>query len=134
MEKDEKIAKIKKDLRRLRKITHSVEVALQVKERHERRLSYLEREKPSKENIEEAQKIRKNLTSLRIDDIIKEATTLESLYMEAISKLEPLDRTIILDGYINGKAYWKIGRDIGYTEVGIQKRVNKIIEILANLI
>ena len=59
---------------------------------------------------------------------------LESLYMEAISKLEPLDRTIILDGYINGKAYWKIGRDIGYTEVGIQKRVNKIIEILANLI
>ena len=134
MEKDEKIAKIKKDLRRLRKITHSVEVALQVKERHERRLSYLEREKPSNENIEEAQKIRKNLASLRIDDIIKEATTLESLYMETISKLEPLDRTIILDGYINGKAYWKIGRDIGYTEVGIQKRVNKIIEILANLI
>ena len=107
---------------------------MQVKERHERRLSYLEREKPSKENIEEAQKIRKNLASLRIDDIIKEATTLESLYMEAISKLEPLDRTTILDGYINGKAYWKIGRDIGYTEVGIQKRVNKIIEILANLI
>ena len=134
MEKDEKIAKIKKDLRRLRKITHSVEVALQVKERHERRLSYLEREKPSKENIEEAQKIRKNLAYLRIDDIIKEATTLESLYMETISKLEPLDRTIILDGYINGKAYWKIGRDIGYTEVGIQKRVNKIIEILANQI
>ena len=134
MEKEEKIAKIKKDLRRLRKITHSVEVSLQVKERHERRLSYLEREKPSKENIEEAQKIRKNLASLRIDDIIKEATTLESLYMEAISKLEPLDRTIILDSYINGKAYWKIGRDIGYTEVGIQKRVNKIIEILANLI
>lgn len=107
---------------------------MQVKERHERRLSYLEREKHSKENIEEAQKIRKNLASLRIDDIIKEATTLESLYMETISKLEPLDRTIILDGYINGKAYWKIGRDIGYTEVGIQKRVNKIIEILANLI
>ena len=134
MEKDEKIAKIKKDLRRLRKITHSVEVALQVKERHEKRLSYLEREKPSNENFEEAQKIRRNLSSLRIDDIIKEATTLESLYMEAISKLEPLDRTIILDGYINGKAYWKIGREIGYTEVGIQKRVNKIIEILANLI
>ena len=134
MEKDEKIAKIKKDLRRLRKITHSVEVALQVKERHERRLSYLEREKPTKENIEEAQKIRTNLSSLRIDDIIKEATALESLYMEAISKLEPLDSTIILDGYINGKAYWKIGRDIGYTEIGIQKRVSRIIEILATLV
>lgn len=107
---------------------------MQVKERHERRLSYLEREKPTKENIEEAKKIRKNLSSLRIDDIIKEATMLESLYMEAISKLEPLDRTIILDGYINGTSYWKIGRDIGYTERGVQKRVTIAIKILANYV
>ena len=134
MEREITVAKIKRDLRRLRKVTHSVEVTLQVKERHEKRLSYLEREKPTKENIEEARKIRKNLASLRIDDIIKEATTLESLYMEAISKLEPLDRTIILDGYINGKAYWKIGRDIGYTENGVQKRVSRILEILATLV
>ena len=130
----EKKAKIKQDLRRLRKMAHSIEVALKVKERHERRLEYLQKETPTKENLEEAEKIRKNLSSLRIDDIIKKATTLESVYMDAISKLEPLDRTIILDGYINGKAYWKIGRDIGYTEIGIQKRVSRIIELLATLV
>lgn len=133
MEKDEKIAKIKKDLRRLRRITHSVDVVLQVKERHDKRISYLEREKPTKENIEEAQKIRKNLASLRIDDIIKEATTLESLYMEAISKLEPIDRIIIIDGYINGKAYWKIGKEIGYSERGIQKRASIIFEKISKM-
>lgn len=134
MEKDEKIERIKRDLRRLRKITHSIEVALQVKERHEKRLAYLTGVKPTKENLEEATKIRKNLESLRVEDCIKEATELESRYMEAISKLEPLDRTIILDGYINGKAYWKIGRDIGYTERGVQKRVVIAIETLANYI
>lgn len=133
MEREDKISKIKKDLRRLRKISHSVEVTLRVKERHERRLTYLE-EKNTKENLQEASNIRKNLSALRIDDVIREATALETLYMDAISKLEPLDRTIILDGYINGKAYWKIGRDIGYTEAGVQKRVNKIIETLATLI
>ena len=89
---------------------------------------------PTKENLEEATKIRKNLESLRVEDCIKEATELESRYMEAISKLEPLDRTIILDGYINGKAYWKIGRDTGYTERGVQKRVVIAIETLANYI
>ncbi len=133
MEREEKIFKIKKDLRRLRKISHSVEVALRVKERHEKRLVYLE-ERLTKDNVQEADNIRKNLSTLKIDEIIREATALESLYMDAISNLEPLDRTIILDGYINGKAYWKIGREIGYTEVGVQKRVNKIIETLATLI
>ena len=54
--------------------------------------------------------------------------------MEAINKLEPFDKTIILDGYINGKAYWKIGRDIGYTERGVQKRVSIAIELIASYI
>ena len=134
MEREEKITKIKKDLRRLRKITHSVEVALQVKERYERRLLYLQNKQDTKGSIAEEEKIRKNLAVLRIDDSIKESTELEALYMEAISKLEPLDRAIILDGYINGKAYWKIGRDIGYTEIGVQKRVKRIIEILATIV
>lgn len=133
MERDEKILKIKKDLRRLRKITHSVEVTLRVKEQYERRLAYLEERHP-KENRQEANNIRKNLSTLKIDESIREATALESLYMDVISKLEPLDRTIILDAYINGKAYWKIGRDIGYTEVGIQKRVKKIIETLSSMV
>ena len=134
MEREEKITKIKKDLRRLRKITHSVEVALQVKERYERRLLYLQNKQDTKGSVAEEEKIRKNLAVLRIDDSIKESTELEALYMEAISKLEPLDRAIILDGYINGKAYWKIGRDIGYTEIGVQKRVKRIIEILATIV
>ena len=134
MENNEKISKIKKDLRRLRNITHSIEVLLKVKEMQEKRISYLEWERPVIGSNEEAEKIRENQAALKIYENIKEVTTLESEYIEAISKLEPLDRTIILDGYINGKAYWKIGREIGYTEAGVKKRMQKIFEKLADIV
>ena len=126
--------KIKRDLRLLRKITHSIEVSLTVEKRHKERLEVLQKQQQTEEVKQNIADIEAVLATLDTAKYIQRATELESRYIEAINKLDPLDKTIILDGYINGKAYWKIGRDIGYTEVGIQKRVNKIIEILANLI
>ena len=125
---------VKRDLRHLRKITHSIEVALQVKERHEKRLEVLRQGKQSPEAIDEIMKVEKVLATLHIEENIKRATEIELRYIEAINKLEPLDKVIVLDGYINGKAYWKIGRDIGYTERGVQKRVSIIFEKLAKLL
>lgn len=125
---------VKRDLRHLRKITHSIEVALQVKERHEKRLEVLRQGKQSPEVIDEIAKVEKVLSTLHIEDNIKRATEIELRYVEAINKLEPLDKVIVLDGYINGKAYWKIGRDTGYTERGVQKRVSIIFEKLAKLL
>lgn len=126
--------KVKSDLRRLRKITHSITVALECKQNHERRLEVLRNGRQTQEATEEIKKLEEVLGSLHIEENIKKATALESLYMEAIDKLEGFDKIIIIDGYINGKAYWKIGRDIGYTEVGIRKRVEKAIEKLASLL
>ena len=125
---------VKRDLRHLRKITHSIEVALQVKERHEKRLEVLRQGKQSPEVIDEIVKVEKVLSTLHIEENIKKATEIELRYVEAINKLEPLDKVIVLDGYINGKAYRKIGRDIGYTERGIQKRVTIIFEKLAKML
>lgn len=128
--------KIKRDLKTLRKLTHSIESSLQVKERHEKRLVYLKESRGMDEptRIAEIEKLHSLLQSLKVDELIKESTALETLYMDAINKLEPLDRAIILEGYINGKAYWKIGRDIGYTERGVQNRINAIIEKLSKMI
>ncbi|MEG1608582.1 MAG: hypothetical protein RR338_03285 [Clostridia bacterium] len=134
MSSEDKIFTIKKDLRHLRKITHSIEVSLEVKIRHEKRLLLLESLTPNKEILDDIKKIKEVLATLNIEKYINKATELEARYISAINQLEPLDKMIILDGYINGKAYWKIGRDIGYTESGIQSRINKIIERLAALI
>lgn len=126
--------KIKRDLRLLRKITHSIEVSLTVEKRHKERLEVLQKQQQTEEVKQNIADIEAMLATLDTAKCIQRATELESRYIEAINKLDPLDKTIILDGYVNGKAYWKIGRDIGYTEVGIQKRVNKIIEILAKIL
>lgn len=126
--------KIKRDLRLLRKITHSIEVSLTVEKRHKERLEILQKQEQTEEVKQNIADIEAVLATLDTAKYIQRATELESRYIEAINKLAPLDKTIILDGYVNGKAYWKIGRDIGYTEVGIQKRVNKIIEILAKIL
>lgn len=126
--------KIKRDLRLLRKITHSIEVFLTVEKRHKERLEVLQKQQQTEEVKQNIADIEAVLATLDTAKYIQRATELESRYIEAINKLDSLDKTIILDGYVNGKAYWKIGRDIGYTEVGIQKRVNKIIEILAKIL
>lgn len=126
--------KIKRDLRLLRKITHSIEASLTVEKRHKERLEVLQKQQQTEEVKQNIADIEAVLATLDTAKYIQRATELESRYIEAINKLDPLDKTIILDGYVNGKAYWKIGRDIGYTEVGIQKRVNKIIEILAKIL
>lgn len=126
--------KIKRDLRLLRKITHSIEVSLTVEKRHKERLEVLQKQQQTEEVKQSIADIEAVLATLDTAKYIQRATELESRYIEAINKLDPLDKTIILDGYVNGKAYWKIGRDIGYTEVGVQKRVNKIIEILAKIL
>ena len=126
--------KIKRDLRLLRKITHSIEVSLTVEKRHKERLEVLRKQQQTEEVKQNIADIEAVLATLDTAKYMQRATELELRYIEAINKLDPLDKTIILDGYVNGKAYWKIGRDIGYTEVGVQKRVNKIIEILARIL
>ena len=130
MEKD----KIKKDLRTLRKITHSIDVSLACKTNHEKRIEYLKQSTQTPERVAEIKRLEDILSNLHIEDSIKKANALESVYVSAIDKLEPLDKTIIIDGYINGKAYWKIGRDIGYTEAGIRKRLEKIMDKLSELL
>lgn len=134
MASEETVAKVKQDLRHLRKITHSIEVALQVKERHEKRLEVLRQAEQSPEIVEEMQKIQKVLSSLHIEESIKRATEIELRYVEIIAKLEPLDKAIIEDCYINGNAYWKSGRGIGYSAEGIRKKADKAIRKLADML
>lgn len=127
--------RIKRDLRRLRNITHGINVLMCVKETHEKRLAYLNALNPCTEETKaEITKISKALSDLRIEESIKEATALEEIYMNAITRLEPLDRIIILDGYVNGKTYRRVGESIGYSERGVQNRMKVIIEKLSAIL
>lgn len=125
---------VKRDLRQLRTIAYSIERQLEVKRRHEERLEVLRGKEQTEEVKEAIERTEKALASLDITEDIQRAAALEARYMEAISRLDRLDRAIILDGYINGTPYWKIGRSIGYSESGIQKRVGIIVKRLAEML
>lgn len=124
---------IRRELRDLRRLTHSIDTMLTLRDNHERRIRYLT-EKGTPEAQSEAERIKALLDGLKIEETIARANELEARYMSAIGKLEPLERTVIIEGYINGKPYWKIGKEMGYSERSIQSRVNAALEKLAKLI
>lgn len=128
---DDKILTIKQDLRQLRKLTHSIEAYLEMEKRHKARLGLLKTIPKQEISILEIDKIEKILKSINVKKHIEQASMLEEKYMKAIDKLDPLDKTIIIEGYINGKAYWKLGKEIGYSTTGIQNRINVIIKQIA---
>lgn len=132
--KDEKIETIKRDLRQLRKVTHSIEALMTMKDKHEKRLEYLSGLPPSEAVEEEKRKIVSLLEKVDIQGYIARATALEERYMAAIDKLDPLDKKILIDGYINGKAYYKIGWEIGFSTQGVQNRISIIIKKIATML
>ena len=128
----DKLLKVKQDLRRLRKLSHAIAAEMRARQNHEARLTYLRSiEDPGEDVLIDIMRVEDAIASLRVDAHIREASELEDKYMDAIALLDPLDRAIIIDGYVNGKPYWKIGRDIGYTEAGVKKRVSAAIEGIA---
>lgn len=66
-------------------------------------------------------------TKDRIESKIKALSVIYEKYIDAIMRLEPIDRIIVLDGIINKtKTYSEIAEECGYSTVGIQRRSQKV--------
>ena len=128
-----KVREIRRDLRDLRRLTHSIEAMLTLRDNHERRIKYLT-EKGTDDALAEAERTKKLLDGLKIDESIAKANELEDKYMAAIGSLDALERMVIIEGYINGKPYWKIGKEMGYSERSIQNKVNSALDKLGRMI
>ncbi len=125
---------IKKDLRQLKKTIHIIEALKNAQKRYIQRIEALSRLVQTdriKEQIESTQKV---MGLMNIDAYIKEANEIEGKYMYAINQLEPIERAIILDCFVNGLPYWKVGLNLGYTEEGLRKKTDKILRKLVKLI
>ena len=92
---------IRQDLRLLKKIQHSIQVLLDVESIHKKRLEVLLSKQQTESVKADITKIQDIISKLDIENYIKRATEIECKYWEAINSLPPLDKTIILDGYIN---------------------------------
>lgn len=118
--------KIKTDLKQLKKNIKYIESYKEAEKSHKSRVTFLERLGKA-EYAKEIEREKALLKRLNPTKYIIEAGLLEERYMEAIDKLSPVDKTIIIETYLNGKPYWKTGEALGYTEEGIRKRISKSI-------
>ena len=128
------LLKVKSELRLLKHLNYMINSQMEVKERHSQRLELLKATEQTKSVKDDILRLEGLLSKLNIEDNIIKATKLENKYVEAINNLGGLDKTIITDAYINGKAYWKIGNEIGYSERGIQKRVSIALKKIADYV
>ena len=126
--------RVKDELRQLRVLNHTIRSAEQTRKMYEARLSILQRVPEDKQNKELVARLEELLDKLKVEKEIEEAAKIEEKYINALNQLSPLDRSIIKDACINGKAYWKIGQVIGYSERWVQDRVRKIIEQIVELL
>ena len=128
------INEVKKDLRELKCQMHalrSLEVASKTHEMRIKLLACLPKSEKTAALLEnEEQLIRK----IDASGALLRAEQLELYYIDAINKLSPTDKSIIVDTFLNGLPYWKIGAELGFSEETIRKRVNKAILEIAKTI
>lgn len=128
------IAKVKQELRSLRKLNRYVDSAIARQDRYQKRLTLLRNGVQSPNTTKQIATLEKALSSLGLDRSIKELCALEKKYTDVINTFSPMDRVILMDGYVGGMSYAELGEKLGYTEEGIQKRVKKLIKKIAEKI
>lgn len=127
------ISTIKNDLRQLKKTIHIIEALKSSQDRYIKRIEMLSRLAQTDKIKERIESTKNVMNLMNIEEYIEEANSLESKYMSAINQLEPLDRAIIIECFINGLPYWKLALKLGYSEDGIRKKADKIMRKLLKL-
>lgn len=125
------INEVKKDLRELKKHAHAIDRLKSLQSTHMARIKMLEKMTPSDKSSELIKKEQEHLEALPICSEIEKAREIEEKYMSAIMELDPIEKSIVLDSYINGVPYWKIGVELGYSEEGVRKKLSKAIKSIA---
>ena len=122
---------VKKDLRELKKYTHAIKQLEATERTHRARIKLLESMERNTRICALIEREQALLSALQPDSIIEKVCELEEKYMSAINTLPLVDKGIIVDAFINGTPYWKIGLQVGYSEEGVRKHINALIRELA---
>lgn len=116
---------VKQDLRNLKHIEYSIQTFTEAHDKLQKQYDKHKQDKSATD--EDLKKLQLSLEKLDTNEFIKKSIEKKEQYFEAISHLEPINQTIIIDSVINGVTYWRIGNKLGFSEIAIKKRVNKSI-------
>lgn len=126
--------KVKNDLRSMRKNAHVINGLYNLQKTYEKRISLLEKLERGERVRQAILREKQSLDEVDVLGYIKESRDLESKYQRAINSLDPVDKTIIIESFINGVAYWKIGNQLGFTSEGIRKRIQRALTKIARMV
>ena len=121
------IKELKTDLRQLKKTIHIIDALTESKARYLKRIEVLSSFAQTEKIKEQIETTKKVMSLMKLDEYIKEANEIEAKYAKALNMLDSTERAIIIEAFINGKPYWKIGNDFGYSEDSIRKKTDKIL-------
>lgn len=126
--------KVKNDLRSMRKNAHVINGLYNLQKTYEKRISLLEKLERGERVRQAILREKQSLDEVDVLGYIKESRDLEAKYQRAINSLDPVDKTIIIESFINGVAYWKIGNRLGFTSEGIRKRIQRALTKIARMV
>ena len=126
-----KINIVKRDLRLLKKSSHAVKRILEIQGLHFKRISALEKMEKCEENSRLIKREKEIIEGLKLKEVIAESEEIEKKYLAALASFHPRDKAMMLDCFVVGMPYWRLGMEYGYSEEGVRKHINALVEELA---
>ena len=126
-----KIKKVKKDLRALKSTSHAIERLIEAQGIHFVRIKALEALPKSEKINELVKREHEIINGIGLAEAIEKNEELQMQYMDAISALDLTDRAIVTDCYLKGKPYYRLAMDYGFSEGGVRKKLERLIEKIA---
>ena len=125
----EKIYRVKKDLRALKKSSHALNRLIELHGLCYKKVKVIEALEGEASALAEREK--EIALALGIKAEILKSQELTGKYAAAIGSLDTEDKAMLLDCYINGMPYWKIAMEYGFSEEGARKHIDKIVKKIA---
>ena len=84
--------------------------------------------------VDDAERVKQQIASLKIDKLIADAQSKREMYIQAIERLDAIDKIVVVENIINGKTYWRVAQDTAYSVDAIRWRAKRVARKLCAII
>lgn len=128
------IDELKNELKQFRLSQTINKALLQTNDNYEKKIAELSSKLPDKKVQKEIIELKILLKTLDVESYVYEDIEKKVRYMKAIKLLDKIDQYIIIEHFINHAPYWKIAKQIYYSEDWVRKRTPKVLKILCDIL
>lgn len=107
---------------------------LQTNDNYKKRIEELSSKLPNVDVQKEIIELKILLKTLDVESYVYEDIEKKTRYMKAIKLLDKIDQYLIVEHFINHAPYWKIGKQLYYSEEWVRRRMPKSLKILCDIL